>query len=213
MSVSVTIGRSECCCGPPAASHTILGPGPRTPTRRPGDAPRPLPGCCWPRAGQEPIDEVLAHRGGVVDATMQSYGNGDWSGCIAPPGRAGPRAGRRLIRWMRRAPLRYGPAPTKSGERCSPGQPAMEASGDETCRTSARTAICERTVGISPVAWRFAGSDARRDGSRSPRRGSRWQSCAGPRDRARCSRSAWPGSHGRSPEGRRRPRRTGSGTS
>jgi hypothetical protein len=213
MSVSVTIGRSECCCGPPAASHTL--PDQVLEPRRGGLVMRLVH--CRVAVGRWP-DRNRSMRSSRTVATswtpsMQSYSNGDWSGCIAPPGRAGPRAGRRLIRWIRRAPLRYGPAPTKSGERCSPGQPAMEASGDETCRTSARTAICERTVGISPVAWRFAGSDVRRDGSRSPRRGSRWQSCAGPRDRARCSRSAWPGSHGRSPEGRRRPRRTGSGTS
>jgi hypothetical protein len=112
-----------------------------------------------PRAGHEPIDEALEHSGDVVDVAEAAVPQRGLVGLHRTPRRRGPTRRSPPHRRMRRDPLRYGPDAFKSGERCWWGQPVVEVVLDETCRTSARTAIWERTVGISPVAWRFADSE------------------------------------------------------
>jgi hypothetical protein len=53
-----------------------------------------------PRAGHDPIDEVVDHRGDVIDANEAVVQRRGLVGLhCTPQGHADPRAGRRLIRW------------------------------------------------------------------------------------------------------------------
>jgi hypothetical protein len=59
-----------------------------------------------PWAGYDPIDEVVDHRGDVIDANEAVVQRRGLVGLhCTPQGHADPRAGRRLIRWMRKDPL------------------------------------------------------------------------------------------------------------
>ena len=60
-----------------------------------------------PRVGHDPIDEVVDHRGDVMDATEAVVQQRGLVGLHRTPRPRGPTPGRRLIRWMRRDPLRY----------------------------------------------------------------------------------------------------------
>ena len=111
-----------------------------------------------PRAGQDPIDEVLEHRGDVVAASEAVVQQRELVGLHRTPRPRGPTRrspphpldpeGSAAVRGQRQSSL------VSAAGRVNP---VVEAVRDRTCRTSSRTAMCETTVGISPLACRLGG--------------------------------------------------------